>query len=102
MTKIVVLIHPSGKVAHVKVGFSWPAFLLGPLWALVKRLWWHFAALMLVFALINFITDSALSANSLFSTLLALGMSLTYMVICGVQGNTWLMKALMKRGYRDV
>ena len=99
MKKIIVLMHPSRKVAQVKVGFSWPAFLLGPLWAFVKRLWWHFFALILVLKMTNFVTDYALSSKSLLSIFLDLGISLTYMGICGVYGNRWLMKTLLKRGY---
>ncbi|WP_034380749.1 DUF2628 domain-containing protein [Herbaspirillum sp. CF444] len=99
MKKIIVLMHPSRKVAHVKVGFSWPAFLLGPLWAFVKRLWWHFLALILVLKMVNFATYYALSTESLFSLFLDIGISLTYMLVCGIYGNRWLMKALLKRGY---
>lgn len=34
-----VYIHPLLPQRIVKSGFSWPAFLIGPAWLLVKRLW---------------------------------------------------------------
>lgn len=31
--------HPHGSIAAVKQGWSWPAFLFAPIWALSKRMW---------------------------------------------------------------
>lgn len=91
--------HPSKKAAHVNVGFSWPAFFLGPLWALIKRLWWHFLVLLLVLTMTNFVTDYVISSKSLLSIFLDLGITLIYMLVCGIYGNRWLMNTLLKRGY---
>lgn len=99
MKKTLTLIHPSGKVAQVKVGFSWPAFFLGPLWAIVKRLWLHFLILIMVAQALNFFMDHALSQDNLPSALLSIAMSLSYPFACGFYGNRWLLKTLLKRGY---
>lgn len=52
-TQKLQLKHPSGKTVEIKMGFYWSAFLLGPLWALVKTLWLHFFVLLFVLILIN-------------------------------------------------
>jgi hypothetical protein len=99
MKKIIILMSPSGKTVYVKTGFNWPAFLFGPSWALVKGLWWHFFALVLVGIMIDFIISYGIPTKGPFSAFLKIGIGLTYMIICGVQGNAWLMKTLLKRGY---
>ena len=39
MTTFDVYRHPTLGYEAVKRGFSWPAFFVGPIWALSKRMW---------------------------------------------------------------
>lgn len=100
--KAIVFTHPSGKAAHVKLGFCWPAFLLGPAWALLKRLWLHLVALIAVLLPIVYLDGYAEHTRSLILNLIALALYIGYMVVCGRYGNYWLRSALIKKGYRAV
>jgi len=71
----------TGEVVHVKRGFSWPAFLITPIWCLIKGLWLQ----AIIFLLIG-IT----------------GIGLIAWIIAGVKGNEWYYEALTKRGYKRV
>lgn len=99
---LVVLVHPSGKIVHLKPGFCWPAFLLGPMWAFVKRLWLPCAALVAAGLLINALGGYALYAGSIALNLLSFALSIVYMAICGHYGNRWRRAALLRQGYRPV
>lgn len=39
-------LDPDRDIVLVKEGFCWPAFFLGPLWALWHRMWWTAAGLL--------------------------------------------------------
>ena len=94
---------PDGDVVKVKVGFSWDAFFLGSLKAVVRRTW-----LLVSLAVAGFLTWSwmgpALTASSRsVALLLALCCAyLGYMLFCGLYGNRWLVSSLLRRGFRQV
>jgi hypothetical protein len=46
-------LDPDRDVVLVKEGFSWPAFLFGPLWALARRLWLAAAGFTLALGLVE-------------------------------------------------
>ena len=97
--KTLVLVHPSRRTVAVKHGFSWPAFFLGPLWALVKRLWLHFGLLLAALLPIIVVDEYAEHLHSPMLGFVAMTLYLAYMLICGYFGNRWLRATLRKRGY---
>lgn len=89
----------SGATAIVDTGFSWAAFILGPLWAISKRQWLMFLLLCIaqlpftiVFALAEQKEDTALFALSLL-------LALVYMAGCGAFGNRLHRHFLERKGY---
>ena len=60
----------TGEVVHVKRGFSWPAFLITPVWCLFKGLWIQ-AAVFLLIAIFTY------------------GIGLIAWIIAGIKGNEW-------------
>ena len=96
----IVLMNPSGKVAHVKIGFCWPAFLLGPLWALVKRMWLHSVLLIVAMLPISYLEGYSEHTGSMPMAILTIGLTVVYMVVCGRYFNQWRRSTLYKRGYR--
>jgi hypothetical protein len=93
--------HPNGKTAIVGVGFSWAAFIFGPLWALVKRQWLLFILLILLLVPINLALDLAEQAKNGAAMIAGLVLLLGYMFICGLYGNRWQKRFLERRGYID-
>ena len=101
-TQRVLLKHPNGKTAEIKMGFSWAACLLGPLWAIVKKLWLLFFVLVIVIIPLNLFADYAEHINSLPLSLISLLTFIAYMYICGRFASSWLHATLLKRGYLPV
>jgi len=84
-------------IAVVKEGFSWPAFLVGPLWALWHRHWLAALVLMAMSLAIAGLTE-LLAANAAAKTALSLGWS----VFIGMFAND-LRRALLERlGFTEV
>jgi hypothetical protein len=95
--------HPSKGLEAVKVGFSWPGYLFGIIWMLVKRLWglsllW--LGIYLVLGLIKTVTNDSeeSGAQTLVYLLLAAGYWALNLVP-GFKGNRWREANLLKRGY---
>jgi hypothetical protein len=90
----------------VKVGFSWPAFVLGPIWMSGKQLWslavlWFliYIGLAVIEAFTLDLSDP--SAQALFSLMLV-GVYLTLWLVPGIKGNAWRATNLTRRGYRII
>jgi hypothetical protein len=98
----ILLKHPSGKTAEIKLGFSWAACLLGPMWALVKKLWLHFFVLLIVIIPLNVLAEYAEHINNFSLNLISLLSFIAYMYICGRYAGSWLHAALLKRGYLPI
>ena len=79
----------------IRDGFSFPAFLVPPLWLLWHRLWIEallaFAALVLA-AVIGRATDVAIAATLI---------SLLVSILVGLEGNGLRIAGLVRRGWRD-
>jgi hypothetical protein len=94
---------PDGEVVKVKIGFSWQAFFVGSLKALLRRTWLIAGVLLALYVMYAWM-GSAFSASS--STvallLLLLGLYFLYMLLCGVYGNRWLVASLLRRGFRKI
>jgi hypothetical protein len=102
MKRILVLQHPTDGTVQVPVGFSWAALVLGPLWAMAKRLWFVSALLVLVAIPIVVIDLYSEAEQSIPLMVLASVLGIAYMVICGKYASGWWLWTLERRGYRMV
>lgn len=103
MAKYMVYENAAGKVVSVPTGFSWGAFLFGPLWAVVKRAWSLF--FVLLFADVLLFVLGALAeqlSEGMAMALIFLFLNLLLMFICGKFANAWLRAVLLRKGYRQV
>ncbi len=91
---------PEGKVVRVKMGFSWQAFFVGSLKAIVRRTW-----LLVVVGGFFFVSSAyyngAPTASSRTEALILVLLTFyaAYMLFCGVNGNRWLSDSLRRRGF---
>jgi Protein of unknown function (DUF2628) len=85
--------EPESAIA-VKDGFSWFAFFLAPLWALYHRMWVAAILLFLINAAFMGLADAKIANPEIWSV-----MHMIVMLICGFEGNGWLEKNLVKRGF---
>ena len=93
---------PEGDVVRVKIGFSWQAFFVGSLKALVRRTWLIAGLSCVAFLLFAWQGNPTASSRTI-ALLLALAcLYVGYMTFCGVYGNRWLVSSLLRRGFRKV
>ena len=95
MKQFKVFHHPSYGYEAVKQGWSWPGFLFGPVWALVKKLW-------LVAIAISIFTFAVAHMMSVLAPPLVPFSSLIPAVLVGVAGNQERAKSLSKRGFSEI
>jgi hypothetical protein len=94
---------PMGDIVRVKMGFSWQAFFVGSLKAIVCRTW-----LLAVVSGLFYVSwayyNGAPTASSRTEALILvmLGFYAVYMLFCGVNGNRWLSESLRRRGFTMV
>jgi hypothetical protein len=95
--------HPARGLEAVKAGFSWPGFIFGIFWMLLKKLW---AIAILWFGLYfvcNLVsTVAGQSQESGAQTLVYLLLAAGYValnLIPGFKGNEWRGANLTKRGF---
>jgi hypothetical protein len=95
MADRIYLQHPTrDETIAVSVGFSWPALLLGFIWALMKRLWGV--------ALFMLAAELALGLIGLAGTtayLVSLLLSIVFAIYCGIRANDWQRSILERKGY---
>ena len=91
---------PTGDIVRVKMGFSWRAFFVGSLSAIVRRTW-LLAAVAFIYYMGETFYNGAPTATSrtLAVALAGLGFYAVYMLFCGVNGNRWLSDSLRRRGF---
>ena len=91
---------PQGEIVRVKMGFSWQAFFVGSLKAIVRRTW-LLAAIGVLIYLIHAYYGGAPTTTSRIAALLLLllGFFAVYMLFCGINGNRWLGDSLRRRGF---
>jgi hypothetical protein len=80
----------------VKESFSWPAFLFGPLWALVHRMWLVTVGLVALDVVVSVVLDAA-GIEPVTQAVLSLAIA----VLIGAHGNEWRRRSLDRRGFRD-
>ena len=95
--------HPIQGLEAVKVGFSWPASSVGPIWMFVKKLWGLFGlwlAMYIALSLVEAVTDKSEpgGAQALVYLLLAAGYS-ALTLVPGFKGNKWREKNLVRHGF---
>jgi Protein of unknown function (DUF2628) len=97
----VFFIHDTNGAAKVKLGFSWPAFFFGALWAAVKRMWVpHFLVLSVLDITLWLLTGFAEANGSGGLALLGLVSTIGYAVVRGKFGNRWLTSSLLRKGFK--
>ena len=95
MTDRIYLQHPtSDETVAVNTGFSWAAFLLGFVWALMKRLWLLALLMLATNLLIGLIGFAGPTAD-----VISLILSVAFAAYCGMNANKWHRSALERKGY---
>jgi hypothetical protein len=91
---------PNGDIVRVKMGFSWQAFFIGSLSAVIRRTWLLFAVGALYYASEAYFNGVPTPTSRTAGVALAgLGFYAVYMLFCGVNGNRWLSDSLRRRGF---
>lgn len=94
--------NPRRGVVSVKLGFCWPAFFFGSLWAMVHHMWVPYALMLLsaelVFGLLLGIAQASHDPAFIAVTLLA---GLAMALVRGHLGNRWYAASLRQRGYTE-
>ena len=94
---------PNGDIVRVKMGFSWQAFFVGSLSAVIRRTWLLFVVGALYYvgeAYFNGLNGvPTLTSRTAGVALAGLGFYAVYMLFCGVNGNRWLSDSLRRRGF---
>ena len=94
---------PQGDIVRVKMGFSWQAFFIGSLKAIVRRTWLLAAVGLLIYLMMAFYGGAPTATSRTAALLLLLlGFYCVYMLFCGVNGNRWLDDSLRRRGFTVV
>ena len=94
--------HPTLGYEAVKRGFSWPAFLIAPVWALSKRMWLGGALLLVIWAFLIAARSDAAAKGDAAGALVLLVVHLTLAIIAGVLGNRRWARSLARRGYEHL
>jgi hypothetical protein len=91
---------PNGDIVRVKMGFSWRAFFIGSLQAVIRRTWLLFAVGGLYYAGEAYFNGAPTTTSRTAGVALAgLAFYAVYMLFCGVNGNRWLRDSLRRRGF---
>jgi len=89
-----------GRRVLVKRGFSWPAFLIGPVWAIFRGSWRTFFLMLAGYLpLLAFDLFYVGNSTDLWLLLSLSALYIAYMTICGIYGNRWLSDSLLDSGY---
>jgi hypothetical protein len=100
MKIIDTFVNHRGRRVRVKRGFSWPAFLLGPVWALFRGSGRAFLLMLAGYLpILAFDIFYIGNSTSLPLILVLLALYITYMIVCGICGNRWLADSLLESGY---
>ena len=91
---------PEGDIVRVKMGFSWRAFFVGSMSAMIRRTWLLFVVAALYYASEAYFYGVPTPTSRIAGVALAaLGFYAVYMLFCGVNGNRWLSDSLRRRGF---
>ncbi len=104
MRRFNVYRHPAEGYEAVKIGFSWPALVLGIMWMLAKKLWTFAAIWFAAYVLLTLVEGATVLAGSesgpqaLISLILPLAW-LGFWLVPAFKGNAWREHNLQDRGY---
>ncbi|MGB0632676.1 MAG: DUF2628 domain-containing protein [Alphaproteobacteria bacterium] len=87
-------LSPDRNAILIGEGFCWPAFVAGPVWALVHRMWFTALGTLAVYALI-LLGSGIVGLDPLTTGTLVVGTA----AIVGFCANDWRRAALMARGW---
>ena len=91
---------PHGDIVRVKMGFSWHAFFIDSLKAIVRRTWVLGAVALLFYLSYAFFNGAPTASSRIGAFAFALlGLYALYMLFCGVNGARWLSDSLHRRGF---
>jgi hypothetical protein len=91
---------PNGDIVKVKMGFSWQAFFVGSLKAIVRRTWLLGVVAVLFYLTSTYVTGApTVSSRTGALALALLGFYAIYMLFCGVNGARWVSDSLRRRGF---
>ena len=91
---------PHGDIVRVKMGFSWHAFFIDSLKAIVRRTWLLFGVALMFYAIVAFHSGAPTTTSRTAALLLVLlAFFAIYMLFWGVNGNRWLSDSLRRRGF---
>jgi hypothetical protein len=93
-------LDPGRDYVRVKVGFSWPAFFFGAMWASAKKLWGALFLMLLVEIGLYALGAAAQAQRSMSLALVQLAIQLAYALARGFFGNAWWRASLRRRGYQ--
>lgn len=94
--------HPTLGYEAVKRGFSWPGFLIAPIWALSKRMWLGGAVLLATWLFLIAARSDASAKGDAGGALILLILHLALAVTAGYLGNSRWARSLTRRGYEHL
>lgn len=94
--------HPTLGYEAVKRGFSWPGFLISPVWALSKRMWLGGALLLVTWFFLIAARSDATAKGDGGGALILLVVHLALAITAGFLGNSRWARALARRGYEHL
>ena len=90
-----ILKHPEQGLVAVKHGFSWPAAILGWVWAFARRVWLPGFALLVVHAALALVATKLITENP--ALLIAIGVGLQ--AFFGARANYLRSRVFQERGF---
>ncbi len=94
---------PEGDIVRVKMGFSWQAFFIGSLKAIVRRTWLIGVVAGLFYVSSAYFNGAPTASSRTVALALALlGFYAVYMLFCGINASRWLGDSLRRRGFTMV
>ena len=97
-----ILTNGSDDLRAIKIGFSWPAFLLNLIWLISNGLW---LGGILVFILVGgglLVFAESVQESPLAASVIVFVAEFALLLFLGFRGNDWLAAHLESRGYEQV
>ena len=97
-----ILKSDAGDSRVIKVGFSWPAFLLNMIWLIANGLW---VGAILVFVLVVgalLVFRATVQKSPIVVSAIAVAAEMALLLFLGFRGNDWLAAHLESRGYKQI
>lgn len=91
--------HPSGDIQAIPEGWSWLAFLFGPMWALYHAMWAIGLGVMVAsFGLAMALVETLPQVAEALMNIVLIATALVF----GGQGHSWRARNLLAKGYAFV